>query len=57
MTKKQMLIKVSELEADAWDILQVYKRIYGANNEMTYRKSGEWLMADRIKEMLEKEVR
>lgn len=57
MTKKEILIKLAEIETEAWDILQVYKRIYGANSEMTYRKSGEWLMADRIKEMLEKEVR
>lgn len=57
MTKKDMLIKLAVIESDAWEALQLYKRIYGANNEMTYRKSGEWLMADRIKEMLEKEVR
>lgn len=57
MTKKEMLIKLAEIESDAWEALQLYKRIYGTDSEMTYRQSGEWLMALRIKEMLEKEVR
>lgn len=57
MTKKAMLIKLAEIESDAWEALQLYKSIYGADSEMTYRQSGEWLMALRIKEMLEKEVK
>ena len=57
MTKKEMLIKLVEIESVAWEALQLYKSIYGADSEMTYRQSGEWLMALRIKEMLEKEVR
>lgn len=56
MTKKEMLIKLAEIESDAWEALQLYKRLYGADNEITCRLSGEWLMALRIKEMLEKEV-
>lgn len=57
MTKKQMLIKVSELEADAWETLELYKKIYGKDDGLTRNQAGEWLMASRIKEMLEKEVR
>lgn len=57
MTKKQMLIKLSEIEADAWKVLELYKSVYGADDEMTHRQSGEWLMASRIKQEFEKEVR
>ena len=57
MTKKDMLIKLAGIESDAWEALQLYKRIYGADSEMTYRQSGEWLMASRIKQEFEKEVR
>ena len=57
MTKKQMLIKVSELEADAWETLELYKKFYGKDDGLTRKQAGEWLMASRIKEMLEKEVR
>lgn len=57
MTKKQMLIRLAEIEAGAWETLQTYKRIFAKNDEIISRQSGEWLMADRIKEMLEKEMR
>lgn len=57
MTKKDMLIKLAGIESDAWDALQLYKRVYDKDDEMIARQQGEWLMADRIKEMLEKEVR
>jgi hypothetical protein len=57
MTKKDMLIKLAGVESDAWETLQLYKRIYGVDSEMTYRQSGEWLMASRIKQEFEKEVR
>lgn len=57
MTKKDMLIKLAGIESDAWDALQLYKRVYDKDDEMIARQQGEWLMAIRIKEMFEKEVR
>ena len=57
MTKKEMLIKLAEIESGAWEALELYKSVYGADDEMTYRQSGEWLMAIRIKQEFEKEVR
>nr|DAW96013.1 MAG TPA: hypothetical protein [Caudoviricetes sp.] len=57
MTKKAMLIKLAEIESDAWEALELYKSVYGAYDEITYRLSGEWLMASRIKQEFEKEVR
>lgn len=57
MTKKEMLIKLAGIESDAWEALELYKSVYGADDEMTHRQSGEWLMASRIKQEFEKEVR
>lgn len=57
MTKKQMLIKLAEIEANAWETLELYKRVYDKDDEMITRQSGEWLMASRIKQEFEKEVR
>lgn len=57
MTKKQMFIALAQIEEDAWDTLKYYKRVYDKDDEVVVRQRGECLMATRIKEMFEKEVR
>lgn len=57
MTKKQMLIALVQIEEDAWEALELYKSVYDKDDEIIAKQRGEWLMATRIKEMFEKEVR